>query len=71
MRGCDIDLNEDTTLRVRRCWGSGDKEVVELSVEGGGDPLFTQVSTCLTIAQAFALAHHLLHEANVPMEVRR
>lgn len=68
IRGFEIELNNDASLRVRRCFSSDDQEVVEISVEGGADALYTSVSACLTPSQAFTMAYQLQHEANVALE---
>jgi hypothetical protein len=69
VRGFDVSVNDDTTVSARRCWDGDNAEVIELHVEGSGNPFLT-LSACLTPIQATALAYHLLHEANVPLEVQ-
>jgi hypothetical protein len=68
LRGFEIRLTEDVSIRVRRCWNSGDKEVVEVSLEGGGDVLYASTSACLTPIQASSLSYYLQHEAHIPLE---
>jgi hypothetical protein len=70
VRGFDVSVSDDVSLRVRRCWDENDGEVVEVCIEGGSGSVYTSVSSCLTPIQASALAYHLMHEANVPMEVK-